>query len=812
MYAKQQTVDRLDASTMKARYQRAQALMQGLRTQSLVQNDSPLPHWIEQSDCFWYVRSHKATKIIPEEGGNKATYRTMPPFSEWVSKEYRLVNAKTLTNNPAFDHAALAEALASASERNVNADDLPISHVTVTIAPVTVGFTAFNRRWLYSNHENACSEVVFTPIGDHEALSPDGKQIAFCKDNNLWLRNMVNGEESPLTDDGEKYFSYATPPAAYGFGWPWAGLGALWSPDSRRLFVLQRDTRKVKTMPMVNYVPQNGGLRPTVEHIQVAYPGDDNVEEYRLLIIDIASKRVCNVDYRRIPIGIASDHGFFTTCRLGWWAADSQRAYFIDLTRGDQQLNLVELNANTGATRILFKEKSNTYIDIKPEEKDIPLHVFLPETDELIWWSERDGWGHLYLYDLRTGQLKNPITCGNWRVRDILHVDTEKRELLIQTGARVPGRNPYYRDICRVNIDTSEISILLSTDDEYAVLQNGPMRWSEKASGLLSEQASGVSPDGNYIITTRSRLDTVPVTVLLNRDGDILQELETADVSGLPDGWHWPEPVQMKAADGKTDIYGALFRPSGFTEDKQYPVINLIVGGPWLSAIPKGSFHNSRGYADRYYFQGAALAELGFIVVIIDSRGTPLRDKTFHDACYGWIPSSASTEDHRSGLEQLAARYPEMDISRVGVFSPTGYQGGLQNLMEAPDFYKVGVINMLQDSRFVGCTVEGDKYQGVNGPGKDKCFPEQLAEQWEGKLLLMHSLYGPLFNAYPPTPTLRMVDALRNANKDFDLLLVPNTNLPVMGSYEVRRAWDYLVRHLQNVEPPKEFKLGEFSW
>lgn len=230
-----------------------------------------------------------------------------------------------------------------------------------------------------------------------------------------------------------------------------------------------------------------------------------------------------------------------------------------------------------------------------------------------------------------------------------------------------------------------------------------------------------------------------------------------------------------------------------------------------MAAVPHGSFNNSRFYADRHYFFGAALAELGFIVVEIDSRGTPLRSKAFQDASYGWIPSAANTDDHRTGIEQLAQRYPAMDLNRVGIFCPIGYSGGLQNLMENPDFYKVGAINMHQDSRLIGCTVEGDAFQGLDGPSGGKCFPEQLAANWKGKLLLIHALYSKLMTSYPTAATLRVVEALQQANKDFDLLMPPRC-LGAMDNYEMRRVWDYLVRHLQGNEPPANFKLGEFSW
>lgn len=795
MNAKPQIAATLQAQDLKARYQRAQALMPGLNSKNLVQNDTLVPHWIEQTDCFWYER----------------TYNTGEVSFAHRAKEFRLVDAKALTNQSAFDHVALAKALNLVSTCEVHAETLPISNVHITGSPLTVDFTAFNQRWKFDGESCTCKLIDtdrVSTVAYNETQSPDGKHIAFIRDYNLWVREVTSGEERALTHDGEADFSYATPPTYYGVV-SGHGPSAQWSPDSQRLFVLQVDTRKVMSLPMVDHVPSDGSLRPTVKHVKIAYPGDDNVEEYRLLAIEVANSRICKIDYPPIPAS-AADQGFFAS-QLGWWANDSQHAYFIHQERGDQVLHLVEFDTDNGTARIVFEESSASHINVKPETMDPPLHVFMPESQELIWWSERSGWGHFYLYDLNTGELKNPITQGEWRVRNVLYVDAARRELLIQTAGREPGRNPYYRDICRVCIDTGELTTLHSTDHDYVVHCQGVDLLRQRA-GHVDKFAVGVALGGNYIVTTRSRVDQVPASLLLNRDGDILVELEIADISNLPDGWQWPEPLKLTAADGKTELSGILFRPTDFAEDQQYPVINLIVSGPRFAAVPQGSFHNSGGYADRFYFLGAALAELGFIVVIINSRGTPLRDKAFQDCSYGWMPSSANCADHQAGLEQLAQRYPAIDLNRVGIFSPTGYSGGLQNLMERPDFYQVGVINHHQDPRLICGAVEADKFHGVEGAAKDNCFPEQLVEDWTGKLLLVHPMEGPFTACYPPAASFRLVEALQQANKDFDLLMVPHIGVGVMGNYEMRRAWDYLVRHLQGVEPPKEFKLEHFSF
>ena len=238
-------------------------------------------------------------------------------------------------------------------------------------------------------------------------------------------------------------------------------------------------------------------------------------------------------------------------------------------------------------------------------------------------------------------------------------------------------------------------------------------------------------------------------------------------------------------------------------------MINGSNSRPKLSVVPKGSFHTSRGYADRHYFYGAALAELGFIVLVLDSRGTPLRSKAFQDESYGWIPSSANTEDHASAIQQLVQRYPYMDLNRVGICCQA-YRSGLQNFLERQDLYKVGVQMNLLDNRLIGCTIEGDNFEGVDGPSDDKCYPEQLVDNLSGKLLLMTAMSSYLASTYPPAGTFRVIDALHKANKDFDMLIVPDGGLGCTN-YMFRRAWDYLVKYLQGVESPKEFELADVS-
>ncbi len=379
--------------------------------------------------------------------------------------------------------------------------------------------------------------------------------------------------------------------------------------------------------------------------------------------------------------------------------------------------------------------------------------------------------------------------------------DPERREIFIQTSGRVKGKDPYYRDLVRVNIDSQALVEVIASDHEItATAYNDMMTIMTGWKGL----SSAVSPNGNYAVVTRSRADEMPLSLLLDRDGHSLLELETCDIAGVPDGWQWPEPVKLKAADGKTAIYGLVYRPSDFSVSKSYPILSHVFNTPELPFVPKGCFTNDKvnGWA---YLEAAALAELGFVVVQVDGRGTSFREKAFLDHCYGWMESASDLADHKSAIEQLAKRYDYMDTTRIGIASySTGGPGPVQALLQYPDFYKVGVAGCQHDSRLTTATMWGDKYEGDNGPDRSRQYPEALAERLNGKLLMMT---GMLDTSCSPAATFRIVEALQKANKDFDLIMLPNFAHSV-SPYLIRRAWDYLVRHLLREEPPKEFRLS----
>jgi dipeptidyl-peptidase-4 len=789
--------------TVEARYQRAETLIKNNWNFSLVANSTLFPIWIEGTECFWYERDINIHKNI--ENPDR-------PLAKW-DKEYRLVNARVATNKPAFDHNALALALGDAVGQAVAKDQLPLTNVKMQLNASEqvekIQFTAFDRSWVFQPLSGSLDEAPETIGSDQKLLSPNGKLVIFSRDYNLWLQDVTTGEERALTQDGEEHYCYAVVGNGWGIDMVVAGGGlqARWSPDSKSVFTVQRDARQVLTVPMVDHVPKDGNVRPKLNAMKLAMQGDQQIPEYRLVAIDIDTGHLKAAHYPKVPV-TRNTFGFFDS-NLGWWGTDSRHAYFVDLARGYQTVSVVEFDTATGSTRVLFEENSDTHINLMVNADEFPTIMPLPETNELIWFSERSGWAHLYLYDLKTGALKNTITSGNWVVRNILSIDKPRRELFLHTMGRTPGRDPYYRDLVRVNIDTGKLTAIASSDDHYYA--HSAHRFDMETIIFSNARdicdTRGISHSGDFAVVTRSRVDTVPVSLLVDRNGKEILELEKADMTALysrvSEQWQWPEPVQLKAADENTDIYGMVWRPSDFSPDTSYPVISFGFNTPELPRVSKGSFFNSSS-CGIYYYAGSALAELGFIVVQIDARGTPFRSKAFQYTSYGWAESAGCIDDHVAGIRQLAERYPYMDLARVGISSLGGGTGAVQGLLQHPEFFKVGVNGELHDSRLMSAPMWSDKYEGVTGPEPTHQYPEAYTDHLQGKLLLTCDMLS--FSNLPAT-TFRLIHSLQKANKDFDLIILP-TQGPEYSNYALRRSWDYFVKHLLSLEPPKTYKLS----
>jgi dipeptidyl-peptidase-4 len=609
--------------------------------------------------------------------------------------------------------------------------------------------------------------------------SPDGKRAVFIRDWNLILRDNATGQETALTTDGLKDFGYATDNA----GWSKSDRPiVVWSPDSRRIATFQQDQRNVGEM----YLVSTTAGHPQLQAWKYPLPGDDTVSMIHRVVIDVDAKQV--VRLKMPPDQHRSSLCDNLVCRGGdWndvqWAPDSSSVAFVSTSRDHRRTVLRVADAVSGDVRDVLEETVKTFFESGNGRVN---WRYLPVSNEVIWFSERDNWGQLYLYDLQTGKPKRQITSGDGNVTQLLHVDPPSRVLLFQAVGKEPGRDPYFTHLYRVSLDGGAAKLLTPEDANHDI---------------------AMSPSGRYFVDSYSKPDTPPVALLRDADGKLIAELERADISKLlATGWKPPQPVTVKARDGVTDLYGLMYRPTRLVPGRKIPIVNHIYPGPQTGSVGSRSFSVARGDAQ-------ALAELGFVVVEIDGMGTPWRSKRFHEAYYGDMADN-TLPDQIAGMKELARRYPWIDITRVGIY---GHSGGgyaaAAAMFHHPDFFKVGISESGNHDNRVYEDDWAEKWMGLlesrgdDFTNYDSQANQNFAQGLKGKLLLAH---GTMDANVPPNNTLLVVDALIKANKDFDLLLIPNAGHGYgdAANYMTRRRWDYFVRNLLGVEPPGEYKLG----
>ena len=612
-------------------------------------------------------------------------------------------------------------------------------------------------------------ESVFLSIS---AASPDGKKRAFIKDWNLWVRDEATMKRTQLTTDGVKDFGYATDNA----GWKKSDRAILvWSPDSKKIATFQQEERNVSDTYLVS---TNVGA-PKLSQWKSALPGDANVAMIQRVIIDVDTAKVTRLQMPPDPH--RSTQCDDVSCDGGWddvyWNADGLKLAFVSTSRDHKKENLRVADAATGAVRDVYEETAATQYE---SGQGAVNWRYLPVTNEFIWFTERDGWGHLYLYDLTTGKLKNQITSGDWAVWRVSNVDESNRVIYFEAGGREKGNDPYFSHTYKVGFDGKNLTLLTPETANHDVA------W---------------LPDGRYFVDNYSTPNTPAVSVLRDSSGRLIANLEKADISRLAaTGWKPPTPIVVKARDGVTDLYGLMYLPTKLIRTKKYPIIDYIYPGPQGGSIGPRVFAASRG-------DNQALAELGFVVVQIDGMCNPLRSKKFHDSCYGNMADN-TLEDQIAGIKQLSAKYPFIDATRVGIWGHSG--GGFATaaaMFRYPDFFKVGISESGNHDNRNYEDDWGERYIGLlSGDNYEKQANQTVAKNLKGHLLLAH---GTMDDNVPPSNTLLVVDSLIKANKDFDLLMIPNARHGYGSAsfYMMRRRWDYFVRYLLGAEPPKEYVI-----
>ena len=623
-----------------------------------------------------------------------------------------------------------------------------------------------------------------------EFLSPNGNLVAFINNYNLWIRDLKTNKKTQLTFDGKEDYGYATNNA----GWIKSeGPVLKWSPKSDKIATFRQDARGVGEM----YLTTTNVGHPKLQSWKYALPGDEKIFEIERLIIDLKNNNIVRLnmenDFQRSTTTdhIAGRDGELLDTQ---WNEDGSKLAFISSSRDHKMANLKIANTKTGQVSSVFKETVDTYYESGLGSENWKV---LFDSDEFIWYSEKDNWGHLYLYDLKTKQLKNRITKGNWLVRKLLHIDENKRELFFTAGGREKG-NPYHVYLYKINFDGSGLKCLTP----------------EKGTHIINP-----SPNWNYFVTTYSTTKNPPTSILKDKNGKTLLQLSTSNIDELQsNGWQEPIEFNVKARDDKTDLYGLLYLPSYYKSDKKYPVLNYIYPGPQSGSVGNYSFMIARRD-----FQ--ALAELGFVVVAVDAMGTPGRSKSFHDAYYGNMGDNGLPDNIKT-IQQLSKKYTAMDISKVGIWGHSG--GGFAStgaLLRYPEFYDVAVSSSGNHDNRNYEADWGEKWHGLmnqidlssNDNDSEHDFKKTnydsqanqlLVENLKGKLLIAH---GMLDDNVPPSNTMLVVEELIKANKDFDLILFPNKRHGYgdMSNYMMRRKWDFFVKHLKGIEPPKNFSFNK---
>jgi len=625
--------------------------------------------------------------------------------------------------------------------------------------------------------------------------SPNGSYACWVKGCDLWLTERGSGEVRPLTTDGAPYRTYGQASesnlSALSYRRKPSPRG-MWSPDSEWFLTHRIDERAVPSTAVIEHVPASGGRHLTHEY-RCPVPGDPlPVATY--VAIHVASGR--RVEFDSLPAPVVSPYVPFSQTA---WFSESNSAWALRFDQRFKCAELIHLDLARGVGRIVLREEADCgYIDLQTLLHGPPNVQVLNSSEEVVWFSQVDGWGHLYLHDGATGALKNRITEGPWRVRDLVYVDEAHRKVLFLAGGLDPKVDRARRVLCSVNLDGSGLEVLLSHDGDVFVPPTLSNNCDQTRPHRFANAREGVCLSGRRCIVHSTNVERGNDSLVFD-----LKTLSRTEITSVRAANNANRPIQFSAlgADSATELHGVMFLPSDFDPTRRYPLIDYIYPGPHSMFRPQ-SF-DSMGSA-----LARTLAELGFITLMLDTRGMPIGSRAFHQAGYGaFLELEPQLADHAAVVRQLCAKHSFIESGRIGMIGASaGGSATAMALLNYGDLFKVGVAvcGLYDATRYLSSV--SDKYQGRHGLEKSEPVHFALAHKLNGRLLLVS---GDLDQNVPVTQTLLFVDALVRANRDFDLLVIPNEGHDVLQSsgYVQRRVWDYFVRNLLELEPPRQFSL-----
>jgi len=781
----------------EADYAAANALLAS-NIQGLVRNESVDPHWIGSSGRFWYQREGKK------------------------GPEFVVVTPKGM-RSPAFDHAKLAQALSQTLRAPAVAGGLPPMTDALLNSDLSRLTARVDKKSVDCDLRQMRCQVLATSEPDPSLLpSPDGKWVAFTRANNLFVRSLAGGEVRQLTTDGAPYYSWGKLPddMLVTIALKKAGIASqpyetYWSLDGRYLIAPRVDERKVAAYPYVEWVPTDGSRRPTLYPVRETFVGDRNTKKIDFFLFNLSTGR-------RTPISLPPHYhlDYFNGLVVGWSRSRGQ-VFLTAETQGTRSVGIFRLDLRTGSLHTVLVESSDTRVQTNTLEYSSPNVRLVDDGAELIWYSDRTGWGQLYLYDAQTGRLENAITGGPGNVEDIVAVDEARREIYFTMTGHEPGRDPYYRFLYRARLDGRGGMHLLTRADADHEFEPGACATLARLARIPPPMPL-VNPSAGVFIDTWSTVSQPPISALRStRNGHLIATLERADASRLyVIGWRPPERERVLAADGKTALYADYWAPYQMKSGTQYPAIDAAYGGPQVVVTPR-NFVEAHGSNGPFSLGQAALARLGFAVVTVDGRGTPMRSRAFRDA--GYIEfTQVGIDDHIAAIRELALKHPEMDIHSVGI---QGWSWGgtfaAQAILSRPQFYKVAVSgagvydysamyynafdNMIGPPRYANGSVYRSAPADVPLNWR-KVEVVTMADRLEGHLLL---IAGDLDENVPSAQAFRLIDALTRANKPYDFVFLPNRNhgSGAADGYTIERTWDYFIQYLRGAPPVWDYKV-----
>ncbi|MBS2211439.1 DPP IV N-terminal domain-containing protein [Carboxylicivirga mesophila] len=726
-------------------YQRAEAFISSNITKKYYRSWVN-PQWVKDATFFWYS--------INTKNGT----------------EYIKCQMKNGSKSPLFDQQKLAKLLATELDKTVEPYKLPITSIEIDKTGKTLTFKANKLPYSYQIKQNTLQKIVSKKTQQLASTSPDKAKTAVVHDYNLWLK--TGNDSVQVTQDGTRAYGYGVSPSWYSTknielesDLP-LELNISWSPDSKYIIAGKYDRREARNLYLYKVLPDEGH-RAEVREYERPIAGDSIVPTVEFILIDVEKNSYQLLDIPAKATFLA--YGFN-------WTKDGSRAYQVSFVRGYQSVDIYEVTAASSQVRTVFTESAATYVD--PNTNDLRI---LDASNELLWLSERDGWQHIYRINQQTGQVINQVTKGTYVVRGIEHIDEKSQRIYFTAGDKEPGIDPYYPLLYSIRFDGTGLTQLTHEAAHHTVF---------------------FSTKGDYFVDNYSTVEEPNIAVLRrSKDGRVMAQLEQGDISKIiAMGWQKPEPFKVKGRDGKTDIYGVLFKPNNFDPNQKYPVIEGTYSGPQTIRAPKTFY---RGLSN----DDTPMTQLGFVMVNIDGMGSAFRSKAFHDVSYKNL-GDIGGPDKMIAIKTLAGQYPWIDTTRVGIFghSAGGYDAA-RALLAYPEFYKVGVATAGNHDHRSAKAWWPELYMGYPaGKNYDDQSNYTHAKNLQGNLLLVHGDQDQNVN---PTASMRLAAELIKANKDFELLLIPNKDHSQVyyDKYLIRKRWDFFVKHLHGIQPPKNYQI-----